>query len=129
MTRQTFLTLGAAVALAVAAFALILPEALLDGKGVRPNPALVVWVREVGVLILAAGITVALVRKAPDSGALRGVLIGNAVLHLGLLPIELLAYAQGVLTKLGGVVPNSALHVALAFGFAVYARRMRLPRP
>jgi hypothetical protein len=54
--------------------------------------------------------------------------MGNAVLHLGMLPIELVAFSQGLLTKLGGVVPNSVLHLVLAFGFVVYARRVRVPR-
>jgi hypothetical protein len=125
MTRHTFLILHSAVALAVAGFALCFPAALLAGKGVTPTPALLVWVREVGVLILAAGVTTTLVRRAPDSVALRSVLIGNACLHLGLLPIELLGFWQSAITRLSGVVPNSLLHAALAVGFITYARQMR----
>jgi hypothetical protein len=128
MTRQSFLTLSSVVALAVAVLALFFPDALLTGKGVVPDPALLVWVREVGVLIAAAGATTYLVRAAPDSVALRGVLAGNALLHLGLLPVELVAFSQGIITKLGGVVPNSLLHVALAAGFVAYARRVDVAR-
>jgi hypothetical protein len=122
MTRQAFLTLSSAVAVAVAAFALGAPHELLASKGVEPVPALVVWVREVGALILAAGVTTFLVRKAPDSAALRGVLVGNGILHFCLLPIEIVAFAQGVVTNLGGVAPNSVLHVLLGAGFVTYAR-------
>jgi hypothetical protein len=129
MTRAWFLWVASAVALAVATFALCRPEALLSAKGVEPSRQLLVWVREVGALILATGVTTFLVRNAPDSVALRAVLIGNAVLHLGLLPIELVALSEAVIPKLGGVVPNSILHVVLAAGFGVHARRIRLARP
>lgn len=128
MSRQFFLTFSSVVAVGVAAFALCFPSRLLASKGVEADGALLVWVREVGALILAAGVTTFLVRKAPDSVALRGVLIGNAVLHLGLLPIEVVAFSTGVITKLSGVAPNSLIHVLLATGFVVYTRRIHGPR-
>jgi hypothetical protein len=129
MTRRSFLTFSSLVAFAVAAFALIAPGGLLAGKGVEPSFPLLVWIREVGVMILAAGITTFLARKAPDSPALRAILIAGAVLHLGLLPIELVALSEGVITKTSGVVPNSLLHVLLAFGFIRFARRITVPTP
>jgi hypothetical protein len=125
MSRQSFLTFSSVVGLGVALLALGFPGNLLAGKGVEVSTALVVWVREVGVLILASGVTTFLIRKAPDSEALRGVLIGNALLHLGMLPIELIAFFDGIITKPAGVVPNSLLHVGLAFGFAWHARRVQ----
>lgn len=103
--------------------ALVFPQHLLMGKGVEPDAALVVWVREVGALILASGVTTLLARSAEDSPALKSLLVGNAVLHFGLLPIELVAFGQGVITSLAGVLPNSLLHVGLGVGFAVYAGR------
>jgi hypothetical protein len=125
MTRPTFLAASSAVAIAVAIFALGFPHALLEGKGVEPNAATVVWVREVGALILASAVTIALLRKAPDSTALRAVLVGNALLHFTLFPIELAAFSQGVITELSGFLPNSVLHVVLCAGFAVHAWRVR----
>jgi len=124
MKRQSFLGFSSAVALSVAGVALVFPQHLLMGKGVEPDAAPVVWVREVGALILASGITTLLARKAEDSLALRSMLVGNAVLHFGLLPIEIVAFAQGVITSLGGVLPNSLLHLGLGVGFAVYAKRV-----
>lgn len=129
MTRPVFLLVVSCVAVAVAVFALGFPDALLAGKGVQSSPELLVWVREVGVLILATGVTTFLARKAPDSVALRALFVGNAVLHLGLLPIELIGHCQGVVPNLAGLVPNSILHVALAVSFVVCARRMRLSEP
>lgn len=123
MTRTTFLTLAAVIALAVGAFALLLPAALLATKGVSPTPSTLVWVREVGVLLLVVGVTALLVRSHPDSPTLRAFLLGNALLQLGLLPIELIAWSQGVIPRFSGIAPNSAVHVLLAAGFFSFARK------
>jgi len=119
-----FLTIVAGVAVCIGGFAAALPRLLLDSKGVAPNAATNVWVREVGVLLVALGVTAFLVRGQADSATLRAFLIGNVIVQLGLLPIEVLAYARGVITKLSGIVPNTVLHVVLAAGFAFYALAM-----
>src|SRR5690349_25167490 len=96
MSRTTFLTLVSIAALAIGTFATHAPAALLDSKGAIANGAALVWVREVGVAILATGVMTLLMRRQPDSAALRAFLIGNAVLQLGLFPIELIAYTNGI---------------------------------
>ncbi len=126
MNRKTFITVTALIALAVGTLAFALPAAILASKGVAPSPAAAVWVREVGALLIALGVTAALVRGEPDSGALRAFCVGNAIVHAGLFPIEIVAYVQGVITPLDGIAPNSALHVLLAGGFAYYAATMKV---
>jgi hypothetical protein len=122
--RASFLSFASFVALGIGLFALAAPEALLAGKGVAPpRDAATVWVRELGVTILALGLTLFLLRKEPLSPSLRAVLLGNAVVHLGLFPIELGAHHQGVITRLSGVVPNSILHLVFAGGFLWFATR------
>lgn len=128
MNRKTFITLTSVVAFAVGAVAFALPSVVLASKGVAPSPAAAVWVREVGALLVALGVTAALVRGEPDSSALRAFCVGNALVHVGLFPVEILAYAQGTITRLDGIAPNSALHVSLAGGFAYYAATMRVGR-
>lgn len=128
MTRTAFLTVASCIALAVGAFAVLAPAALLASKGVAPSHAAEIWIRELGVALLALAVVAFLVRRLDDSPGLRAFLIGNAVLQLGLFPIELLAYRDGVITRLAGIVPNSVLHVALAAGFAYFAARIKLPR-
>jgi len=128
MSRKTFLIIFSVVATLVGAAALAAPAVLLDSKGVVPAAATQVWVRELGVLILASAVVAFVVRAEPDSRALRAVLIGNALVQLGLFPIEILASSDGVLTKVSGVVPNSILHVALAAGFLHFARRVNVRR-
>lgn len=128
MSRKTFITITAFVALAVGFFALLAPAGVLAAKGVAPGAAAAIWVREVGVLLVALGVTALLVRGEPDSRALRGYLVGSAIVHVGLFPIEIAAYLHGVITRLDGIVPNSALHVVLAGGFTYFAVTMRVDR-
>jgi hypothetical protein len=128
--RSLFLTFVGVVAIGIGGLALAFPRTLLEGKGVAlPNEAAALWVREVGVLILALGVTLFLVRKHHDSPTLRAVLLGNAMVQLGLLPLELFAYRERVITLLSGIVPNSVLHVLLGTGFLLFASRMRRPVP
>ena len=125
MSRTLFLTLAAAVALAVGATATLFPAALLASKGTVPSLAANVWMRETGVLLLCLGLMAVLVRRQPDSPTLRAVLLANLLAQLDLLATEWLAWANGVITQLAGLLPNTVLHVLLAAGFAHYARRMR----
>jgi hypothetical protein len=93
------------------------------------NAAANVWMQETGIALVSIGVAVFLLRGQPDSPTLRAFLIGNTVLQLGLLWIELSAFADGVITKLSGVAPNSVLHIALAFGFTYFAARMTTSAP
>jgi len=124
MSRKSFLTLVSIIAMSVGTVALLLPAALLDSKGVGPNPAANVWAREVGAALISIAVVAFIVRDHPDSPTMKAFLLGNAVLQLGLLPIEIIALANGTLTKLSGIVPNSVLHVVLAAAFAYYATRI-----
>jgi len=125
MNRSRFLTLASIIALAIGTFALLQPALLLQSKGVELNAAANVWMQETGIALVSIGVAAFLLRGQPDSPALRAFLIGNAVLQVGLFWIELNAFADGVITELSGVAPNSVLHVALAFGFAYFAITMK----
>jgi hypothetical protein len=125
MKRSTFLSIAASIALAVGAFALFAPAELLASKGISSTTASV-WTREVGALLIAIGVIVFSVRNHADSPTLQAVLNGNAIVQLGLFPIEVLAYREGTITQLSGIVPNSVLHLCLAAGFLYYATTMKL---
>jgi hypothetical protein len=125
MTRKTFLSLVSLIASVIGVVALLAPAVLLDSKGVAPSPAADVWVREVGVAILSTGVMAFLMRGQGDSSSLRAFLLGSMVLQLGLLPIEIIAFRAGIITKISGIVPNEILHAALAFGFGYFAWRMK----
>ena len=129
MNRSLFLTLASIVAVIVGMLALLQPALLLESKGIVSNPAANVWMRETGIAPVSIGIVAMLLRGRPDSPTLRAFLIGNAVLQLGLLTIELAAFSQGVITRLSGVAPDAALHVALGAGFAYFAASMKASMP
>ncbi|WP_158624997.1 hypothetical protein [Corallococcus terminator] len=123
MTRTTWFTVTGCIALGVGLFATLLPDLLLEAKGVAAGPATRIWVREVGVLLLCLAVMAFLVRNHPDSPTMRALLVGNGLVHVGLFPIEIVAWHEGVISRLSGIVPNSAVHVVLAAGFFWFARQ------
>jgi hypothetical protein len=122
LRRKHFLSFASVVALGVGSVALFAPDALLSTKGVVENAAATVWMREVGVMLVAIGFIAWCVRDHPDSPTMRAFLWGNTLLQLLLLPVEILAYGQGTITNLSGIVPNSILNLLLGLGFFVAAR-------
>ena len=128
MQQKTFLSIAAAIALAVGTVAALFPAALLASKGTLPSAAADLWMREVGVLLVCIGVMAGLVRNHADSPTMRVLMLGNLLVQLGLLVTEVQGYANGVITQLSGLVPNAVLHVVLAAGFAYYWRRRGLPR-
>lgn len=130
MNRTHFLTASSFVALAVGTVAIVFPAQLLESKGVLPAPAVICWLRQVGVALLGIGLVALLVRRHAPSPTMRALLFGNAAHQLMLAPIEVLAYRDGTITKLSGIVPNTVLHVLLAIGFIAFAsREPRSERP
>ncbi len=129
MKQKTFLTIAAAIALGVGTGAIVFPAALLASKGTLPSTAADLWMREVGVLLVCIGVIAGLVRSHADSPTMRAFMLGNLLVQLGLLATEVHGYANGVITQLPGVLPNSVLHVLLATGFAYFWRRVDRAEP
>lgn len=120
MTRKTFLALAAVIALGVGTVALLFPADLLASKGTVPSEAANLWMREVGVLLVCIGVIASLVHSHADSPTMKALMLGNLLVQLGLLTAEVAGYANGVITRLSGVIPNSVLHLLLAGGFAYF---------
>jgi hypothetical protein len=124
MSRKLFLTVVSAIATAVGSFALMAPAVLLeDVKMAEPSASANVMARTVGVLLLAFGALLFLVRSHDDSPTLRAVLAANLLLQLAIIPIDPLAYLSGAFHTLGSFLPNTILQVVLAAGFAHYLFR------
>ena len=83
MTRKTFLTLAAVIALGVGAFAIMFPAEFLASKGTFPSAAADLWMRETGVLLVSMGLIVLAVRSQPDSPAMEALMLGNLLLNWG----------------------------------------------
>jgi hypothetical protein len=126
MSRQIFLTIVSIIEFSVGTFALIFPNILLESKGVTPLVATLFWAREVGLLLIAIGITAFLIRNHEVSATLKVFLFGNIIIQIGLFVIELLAYFNNVITKLSGIITNLTLHILLAIGFTHLWKTMGL---
>jgi len=117
MSRQTFLTIASIIALLFGTFAVLFPGILLQSKGVEPVKATVIWVIEVGCLLIALGLIAFLCRKHDASPTMKVFLFGNIVIQLALAAIEIVAYFNNIITKLSGIIPNILIHIILAIGF------------
>ena len=125
MKRKTFLTVASVIALAIGSFALSVPGVLIGTvKMAAPSEAANVMARTVGILLITVGLLNFLVRGDEDSPTLRSILVADLVLQLGILPIDPLAYANGVYGTAGSFVPNTIIHILLATGFAYYLVNM-----
>lgn len=83
MSRKVFLVVVSVIATTVGTLAALLPAALLESKGVVANAAANVWMREVGIALIAMGFIAFRVRGQPDSPTLRAFMPGNAGWQLG----------------------------------------------
>lgn len=125
MHRKTFLTIVAVVATSIGCVALLVPGPfLIEVKAAAPSETANVMARTVGVLLLTIGILNFLVRAHEDSPTLRAVCFANLFLQIGIIPIDPLAYLNGVYGSVGAFLPNTVLHVFLAGGFAFYLTQM-----
>ena len=130
MTRKTFPTIAATVALAIGLIAALASGFLLhDLKAAVPNPPAPVMARTAGVLLIAVGIQTLLVRGHRDSPTMRAVLSGGAALQLMLLPADPLAYVSGAFGSVAAFLPNTAIHLLLLGGFVYFARHLRPTAP
>jgi len=125
MSRQLFLTISSVIAFCVGTFALIFPSVLLESKGVDPIAATQIWTREVGILLIVIGVITFSIRKLEASPTLKAIFLGNIILQIGLFLIEFIAYKDGTITQLSGIVPNLTLHILLAIGFFYYCVTMK----
>ena len=121
--RVIFLSVVAVIALSIGAVALLFPAQLLASKGVLMNDGTILWMREVGALLVCIGVIIALVRKHEDSPTLQALMFGNLLIQLGLLVLEVVGYQRGIITELSGVLPNSILHLCLIVGFGYFLKR------
>lgn len=120
MSRKTFLIIIPFIAMTIGSIALFFPALFLESKGVTNNPAAAVWMSQVGILLLATGLILFLTRNTVDYNVLKSIFIGNILIQVGLLVIELIAYNKGIITEVSGIIPNCVFHVILTCGFVYY---------
>jgi len=125
MSRKIFLTIVACVALLIGCFALVAPSVLIEQvKYAAPSPTADVMARTVGVLLISFGVLNFLVRNHGDSPTMKSILIANALLQIGIMPIDPYAYYTGVFGDMSAFVPNTILHILVFSGFIYYLVKM-----
>lgn len=121
--RSTFLLLSAAIGSVVGLLCVLWPTGLLASKGLAPDPVADIWLRQTGVLLLAMSLLGFLVRRHPLTPTLRAVLWALALAQIGLLVVEVAAWAVGVIPGAAGIIGNCVVHLLLATGFCWFARQ------
>ena len=124
MQRKTFFTIAAVVAVLFGLVMLASPGKMMEGMGSQPNDSTNAVLVVVAVFLISVGIMTFLARKDEGSIALRAIIIGSIVMHIALIPIDWVAYAQGTFTKMSGFLPGTIVHIIFAAGFIYYLARL-----
>jgi hypothetical protein len=122
--RKHFLVLAGVLALCFGATMIFSPATLLDNISTLTDPGSPHVLRWLGSGLLAVGVMNLLARNDPGSDALRGVMIGNVVLHLVALVLDIADYSAGIV-KASGVGMGAIVHIGLAAGFLIFLRSTR----
>lgn len=93
MSRKTFLTIASVIPLLIGLFGMFAPDVFLAKvKTAAPNPTAIVMGGTVCVFF-SMGLITFLVR---DSRTFEAFLTANLILQLGIVPVDPLAYLNGV---------------------------------
>jgi hypothetical protein len=123
MKRKHFLLLSAVVAWLFGILMMLIPASFSAGIMVQPpTDAVDAWVQLLGTNIFAIGCINFLSRNSPWSPAIRGILIGNVVLHVLAIVFDVNTYRLGIV-NLQGVLQGAVVHTAFIAGFSYYAFR------
>lgn len=120
MKKSTFLTIAAVISAIFAVYMLLAPDKMMEGLGALPNDSANVVLQATSVMLLSIGVMTFLSRNDEGSPALRGVLIGNIVMHIVALPIDWIAYQKGTFTQISGIIPGTVTHLIFAIGFVYF---------
>jgi hypothetical protein len=122
MKRSTYLTITAIIGILSGIGMFLSPASSLQMSGITGlNEYGIILARDVGIFLFVIGIMNAIVRNAPDSKAMTGILVANLLSHL--LPFLL----DGYNTMIGTLNPQNWFvvieHGILTLGFAYYLRK------
>lgn len=124
MKRSIFLIITAIISALFGGMMLFAPDMVADGFGSAHTSFSSFLMREMGLIILCAGILNFLVRNNVDSIALRAILIFNIAYHVTMIPIVFYGVSQGVFAMdktFGGL----ASHLFIGIGSLLYLMKMR----
>jgi hypothetical protein len=121
MKRPQFMLLAGALAFLFSIMMLVTPDQMLGNVSTITNEGARNVVRWLGANLFAIGVINLLARHDAGSEALRAIMIGNIVLHVVALTLDIMDNANGIV-KTSGVIMGAVVHVGLALGFLYYLR-------
>lgn len=119
MKRSVFLLISAIVSAVFAAMLFFTPGPMMDGLGVTANGAMILLLRLIAVNTIIFGIMNFLARNDEGSAALRALMMGNILLHIGNIAIDWYGVSIGEY-KAVGLIAGTVVHIAFGMGFIYY---------
>jgi hypothetical protein len=124
--RKHFLALAGVLALGFGAAMIFSPAAMLGNITTLTDPGSPHVLRWLGSGLISVGVINILARNDPGSEALRAVMIGNVVLHVVALVLDVMDHLAGIV-KASGLASGAIVHIGLTIGFLIYLRSVRPP--
>ena len=123
MSRRVFLILAGIIALFFGLGMIFNGAQMLDMVAIPTNQSTGVVLQWMGCPLIAIGLMNLMARSDPGSQALRALLLGNILLHVFGMAIDIYDYAN-VFIKMSGLVMGAVVHLGLIAGFAFYYLRL-----
>jgi hypothetical protein len=119
MKRNHFLALSAVLAWIFSITMMLAPDKMLGGLGVAVADSTNWILQLVGVNLFAIGCINFLARNDEGSKALKGVMIGNIILHVVGFAFDFYGFGKG-LSAVSSVIMGGVVHIGMVSGFFYY---------
>jgi hypothetical protein len=126
MKRQTFLTIAASVGILFSIFMLASPSEMIKSMGAQPGDLSDALIQVMSVLLFSISLITFLARKDQGSLALRAIIIGSLVMHIGSIPIDWIAFRHGTFTQISGLIPGTCIHIIFTIGFILTFKNLKI---
>ena len=124
MKRSIFLIITALISALFGGFMFLAPDVIAEGFGSAHTSFSKFLMKELGLIIICAGVINFMVRNHGDSTTLKAILIFNTAYHLIMIPIVLMGVSQGVFT-IDKTIGGLASHLFIGIGSVIYILKMK----
>jgi len=124
MKRNVFLTIAGILALLFGLTMCFAPGKMMQNLAVTSDQAAFNVLQWAGNMLIAIAFINFMSRNDTGSPALRAVMIGNIVLHVGGLIVDFYQYSIGFVNT-SGLVTGMIVHILLITGFVYYLSKMK----
>jgi hypothetical protein len=123
MSRKVFFIIAGILPILFGLTMIFNGKQMLDMVAIETNASTAVVLQWMGCPLISVGIMNLLARNDEGSIALRALMIGNILIHVLGMGIDVYDYASGFI-KMSGVVMGAIVHIGLGGGFAFYLSRL-----